>query len=164
MWHMENRGSPKSSLGSYPEQMAVLGFKFSEVALRDLVFPTILSWGCGDLMSMDQVTLYKCPQTQWTVFTAKDEAGSFRRKDQEKHGPGQVSFQQAEGWRNEQVTYKRQREQERVVHQWTRELSVWHKGTWELQIVRETGRRWVSPLIHWRTLGISVFSDSVLCF
>lgn len=109
IWHMKNRGSLGSGLGSYPESMAVLGFKFSELALRDLVFPTIPSGGCGDLMSMAQVTLYKCPQTQWTAFMGKVEAGSCKRKDQEKHGPGQACFQQADGRRNGQVMYKRRR-------------------------------------------------------
>ena len=90
--HTENKGSLESGLGSHPEQTAVLEFKFSELALRDLVFPTILSWGCGDPMSTDQATLYQHPWTQWTVFMGQVEAGSARRKDQGTHGPSHAAF------------------------------------------------------------------------
>ena len=80
----------ESSLGSYPEQTAVLGFEFPELALRDLVCPTILSWRPGDLMSMDQVMPDKRPQTQQTMLMGKVEARSCRwvggGGDQEKHG------------------------------------------------------------------------------
>ena len=72
-----------------PRANGCAGFEFPELALRDLVCPTILSWRPGDLMSMDQVMPDKRPQTQQTMLMGKVEARSCRwvgGGDQEKHG------------------------------------------------------------------------------